>query len=172
MFQINDTVMYSMHGVCKIEDITTKEFMGSQKEYYVLKPISDLTTTLYIPTHNEKLLAKMRKILSKEEVYHLIETMPQKEMIWFKNENERKEQYKQVIAKGNHSELIGMIKAIYMQKQKRESEGKYLYISDERFFKEAERILYEEFQYVLNIKKEDLLPLIFSKIGDAGKELN
>ena len=168
MFQINDTVMYGTHGVCKIEDITMKEFMGSQKQYYVLKPISDLTATLYVPIHNEKLLAKMRKILSKQEVYQLIETMPQKEIIWFKNENERKEQYKQVIAKGNHSELIGMIKAIYLHKQKRESEGKRLYISDECFFREAERILYEEFQYVLDIKKEDLLPLIFSKIGERG----
>ena len=72
-----------------------------------------------------------------------------------------------MIAQGNHSELIGIIKALYLQKQKRESEGKHLYISDERFFKEAERILYDEFQYVLNIKKEDLLPLIFSKIGDG-----
>ena len=134
MFQINDTVMYGTHGVCKIEDITMKEFMGSQKEYYVLKPISDFTATLYVPTHNEKLLARMRRILSKQEVY----------------------------------QLIGMIKAIYLHKQKRESEGKRLYISDERFFREAERILYEEFQYVLDIKKEDLLPLIFSKIGERG----
>lgn len=166
MFQINDTVMYGMHGVCKIEDITMKEFMGSPKEYYVLKPISDVSATLYVPIHNEKLLEKMRKILSREEVYNLIETMPQKEIIWFKNENERKEQYKKIIAKGEHGELIGMIKAIYLQKQKRESEGKHLYISDERFFREAERILYDEFQYALNIKKEDLFPLIFSKIGD------
>lgn len=164
MFQINDTVMYGMHGVCKIEDITTKEFMGIKKEYYVLKPVSDSAATLYVPVHNENLLGKMRKILSEQEVYHLIETMPQKETIWFQNENERKEQYKKLIAKGNHSELIGMIKAIYLQKQKRESEGKHLYISDERFFREAERILYDEFRYVLNIKKDDLLPLIFSKI--------
>ena len=166
MFQKNDTVVYGVHGVCKIDDITKKEFMGSQKEYYVLKPISDSAATLYVPIHNEKLLKKMRKILSKQEVYRLIETMPHKEILWFENENERKEQYKKVIAKGDHSELIGMVKAIYLQKQKREAEGKHLYISDERFFKEAERILYDEFQYVLNIKAEDLLPLIFSKIGE------
>ncbi len=166
MFQKNDTVVYGVHGVCKIDDITKKEFMGSQKEYYVLKPISDSAATLYVPIHNEKLLEKMRKILSKQEVYRLIETMPHKEILWFENENERKEQYKKVIAKGDHSELIGMVKAIYLQKQKREAEGKHLYISDERFFKEAERILYDEFQYVLNIKEEDLLPLIFSKIGE------
>ena len=148
MFQKNDTVVYGVHGVCKIDDITKKEFMGSQKEYYVLKPISDSAATLYVPIHNEKLLKKMRKILSKQEVYRLIETMPHKEILWFENENERKEQYKKVIAKGDHSELIGMVKAIYLQKQKREAEGKHLYISDERFFKEAERILYDEFQYV------------------------
>ena len=62
---------------------------------------------------------------------------------------------------------IGMIKAIYLQKKKREEEGKRLHISDDRFFKEAERILYDEFQYVLNIKKEELLPLIFSKIKEV-----
>ena len=161
MFQKNDTVVYGVHGVCKIEDITMKEFMGSQKEYYVLKPISDSAATLYVPIHNEKLLEKMRKILSKQEVYRLIETMPHKEILWFENENERKEQYKRVIAKGDHSELIGMVKAIYLQKQKREAEGKHLYISDERFFKEAERILYDEFQYVLNIKRGKKIFKIF-----------
>ena len=60
MFQKNDTVVYGVHGVCKIDDITKKEFMGSQKEYYVLKPISDSAATLYVPIHNEKLLEKMR----------------------------------------------------------------------------------------------------------------
>ena len=50
-----------------------------------------------------------------------------------------------------------MIKALYFHKNKRESEGKHLYLSDERFFKEAERILYDEFQYVLNIKKDEVM---------------
>ncbi len=166
MFRINDTVMYGIHGVCRIDDITTKEFMGTTKEYYILKPVNDSTATLYVPMHNEKTAGKMRKILSKQEVYHLIETMPETGTLWFKNETERKEQYKKIIARGDHSELIGIIKAIYLQKQKREEEGKHLYISDERFFKEAERVLYDEFQYVLNIKKEELLPLIFSKVGE------
>ena len=64
-------------------------------------------------------------------------------------------------------ELIQMIKALYFHKQKREADGKNLYLSDERFFKEAERILYDEFQYVLNIKREELLPFIFQKIEES-----
>ena len=167
MFQINDTITYGTNGVCKIDDITMKEFMGATKEYYVLKPVSDSASTLYVPVHNEKVVSKMRKILSEQEVYQLIETMPEQEKIWFQKDNERKEEYKKIIARGDHGELIGMIKAIYLQKKKREEEGKRLHISDDRFFKEAERILYDEFQYVLNLKKEELLPLIFSKIKEV-----
>ena len=88
---------------------------------------------------------------------------------WYQNETERKAEYKRVIERGDHSELIGIIKAIYLQKQKREAEGKHLYISDERFFKEAENILYNEFQYVLSISKEELLSIIFSKINETGE---
>lgn len=167
MFQINDTVTYGTNGVCKIENITMKEFMGTIKEYYVLKPVNDNTATLYVPVHNEKAVGKMRKILSEQDVYQLIETMPEQENIWFQKDNERKEQYKKIIAKGNHGELIGMIKAIYLHRKKREAEGKRLHLSDEHFFKEAERILYDEFQYVLNIRREELLPLIFSKIKEV-----
>ena len=167
MFQINDTVTYGTNGVCKIENITMKEFMGTTKEYYVLKPVNDNAATLYVPVHNEKAVGKMRKILSEADVYQLIETMPEQENIWFQKDNERKEQYKKIIAKGDHGELIGMIKAIYLHKKKREAEGKRLHLSDEHFFKEAERILYDEFQYVLNIRREELLPLIFSKIKEV-----
>lgn len=159
--------MYGKYGVCKIEDISINEFMGCKKEYYILKPLSDSTATLYLPINNDELVKKLRKVISLQEVNNLIEKMPQKEVIWYKNDSERRERFKKIIEKGDHSELIGMIKGIYLQKQERESQGKHLYISDERFFKEAEKILYDEFQYVLNVKKEELLPLIFSKIEDT-----
>ncbi len=167
MFQVNDTIMYGTQGICKITEITEKDFMGTKKEYYVLKPMNDKAATLFAPVNNEKIEGKMRRILSEYEICQLIESMPKEEANWIQNENERKEQYKRIILEGNHVELIKMIKALYMHKQKREAEGKHLYLSDERFFKEAERILYEEFQYVLNIKREELLPLIFKKIEES-----
>lgn len=167
MFQVNDTIMYGTQGVCKIVDITEKDFMGTKKEYYVLKPMNDAAATVFAPVNNEKIESKMRKILSEKEIYRLIESMPKEEANWIHNENERKEEYKKIITGGNHVELIQMIKALYLHKQKREAEGKHLYLSDERFFKEAERILYDEFQYVLNIKREELMPLIFEKIEES-----
>ena len=167
MFQVNDIIMYGTQGICKIVEIAEKDFMGTKKEYYVLKPMNDPAATLFAPVNNEKIERKMRKILTEEEIYQLIESMPKEEANWIHNENERKEQYKRIIANGNHVELIQMIKALYLHKQEREADGKHLYLSDERFFKEAERILYDEFQYVLNIKREELLPFMFKKIEDS-----
>ena len=168
MFKVNDTIMYGTQGICKIVEITQKDFMGTKKEYYVLKPINDAGATLFAPMNNEKVEAKMRRILSEEEIYELIETMPYEEANWIENENERKEKYKQIIAGGDRAELIKMIKALYFHKKKREADGKHLYLSDERFFKEAERIFYDEFQYVLKIQKEELMTFIFTRIENGG----
>jgi len=163
MFKVNDTIMYGINGVCKIVEITEKDFMGTKKEYYVLKPMNDKAATFFAPVNNPKTEGKMRRILSVEEIYQLIKSVSQERADWIQNENERKENYKRIISSGNHVELIKMIKTLYLHKQEREAEGKHLYLSDERFFKEAERILYDEFQYVLNINKEEILPFIFQK---------
>ena len=58
-----------------------------------------------------------------------------------------------------------MIKAIYAQKKEREAAGRHLRMTDDRFFKDAEQILYDEFQYVLQMqRKEDLLSYIIARV--------
>ncbi len=148
--------MYGTQGVCTIVEITEKDFMGTKKEYYVLKPVNDKAATLFAPV-NTKANNKMRRILSKEEVCELLRTIPEEKGNWISNENRRKEEFKRIIANGEHSELIKMVKSLYLQREKREVEGKHLYLSDERFLKEAERILCDEFKYVLEIEREEVL---------------
>lgn len=164
MYQVKDKILYGTHGVCEIIAMEEKEFMDTRKEYYVLRPLSDEGATLFVPVGSEKAERKMRSLLTEEEIYDLIRNMPYEEANWIQNENERKEKYKKIIAGGDRTELIQMIKALYYHKLKREEKGKRLYLSDERFFHEAERLLYEEFQYVLHIKREELLPMIFEEI--------
>lgn len=58
-----------------------------------------------------------------------------------------------------------MIKAIYLHKQELEANKKRLHVSDDRFFKDAEQLLYNEFQYVLKRKsKNDLMTYILARI--------
>ena len=171
MLKVDDIVTYGINGVCKIVAIEEKNLMGTKKDYMVLKPLNGDKSTFYVPVDNENLLNKMRKLLSEDEINQLIDSMPNEKVLWIDNERERKECYKNIIADCNHSELIRMIKAIHFEKKGREEKGKKLHISDERFLKEAEKILYDEFQYVLNLSEKDVISYIFARI-DKNRSLH
>ena len=164
MFQINDVVVYGAQGVCKIVGMQEQKIDGTNKTYFVLKPADDRGATFYVPTWNEKALAKMRKVMTKQDVDALIDSMPKKKPVWIANENERKETYKRILAGGNQAQIISMIQAIYLHKKEREAEGKRLHMSDEHFMKDAEQLLYNEWQYVLNVDKAGLMAYIFNRI--------
>ena len=165
MFHVNDVILYSSQGVCEIADIEEKIIGGAKRTYYVLKPVGDRSTTIFAPTDNEVILKKMRKLLSEAEIHALIDSMPNEKTVWIANEAERREFYSKILASGDHLELIKMIKAIYLHKQELEANKKRLHVMDERFFKDAEQMLYNEFQYVLKLKnKNELLGYIFARI--------
>ena len=164
MFQRNDVVVYGGHGVCQIVDVEDKTIDGVNKTYFVLKPRAERVATFYVPTWNEKAWGKMRKVTTKEEVNALIDSMPNKIPLWISNENERKEAYKEILASGDQAAMISMLQALFAHKKEREAEGKRLHVSDERFMNDAEQLLYDEWQYVLNVDKAGLMDYIFSRI--------
>ena len=164
MFKVNDVVVYGSHGVCEIVSIEEQKIGGETKKYFVLKPKNDKGATFYVPTWNEKAWGKMRKVMTKEDVDALIDSMPNKTLTWIANENERKETYKQILASGDQAAIISMVQALFSHKKEREADGKRLHMSDEHFMKDAEQILYNEWQYVLNVDKAGLMDYIFRRI--------
>jgi CarD family transcriptional regulator len=164
MFKVNDVVVYGTQGVCEIVGIDEKRIDGASKNYFVLKPKDAREAIFYVPTWNEKAWGKMRRVLTQQEVDALIDSMPDSTPIWIANENERKEAYKKILASGDQAAILSMVQALYAHKTAREAEGKRLHMSDEYFMKDAEQLLYNEWQYVLNVDKDGLMAYIFSRI--------
>lgn len=127
MFLKNDIVRYGAHGVCKIVDIAEKNFNGVPVEYYVLKPIYNDTSTIYVPVQNQSLTDKMHKVLSAEEIRALIQAMPYEESIWIDDEEERKRRYQEILVDGDRVELIRMIKALYLRQREQQAKEKAAY---------------------------------------------
>ena len=164
MFKVNDVVVYGSQGVCEIIGIDERKIDGVSRTYFVLKPKNNSGATFYVPTWNEKAWRKMRKVMSKQDVDALIDSMPSKTPIWIENETERKETYKMILASGDQAAIISMIQALFAHKQEREAAGKRLHISDEHFMKDAEQLLYNEWQYVLNVDKAGLMAYILERL--------
>lgn len=163
MFKVNDVVVYGAQGVCEIVGIDERKTDGTSKAYFVLKPMDDRGSTFYVPTWNEKALAKMRSVMTKQDVDALIDTMSGRKTTWIENEKDRKEAYRSILASGDRGAVISMVQALYIRKKEREAEGKRLHMSDEHFMRDAEQLLFNEWQYVLNMDKAGLMAYIFQR---------
>ncbi len=164
MYQVGDTVLYGAEGVCVIDDISSRDFGGEKREYYVLKPVHQSGSTFYLPTCSPAVKDKLKKILSSEQIYELIRAMPEEGSIWIEDENERKQKYKEIIQSGDRLELIRMIRTLYFHREELKEAGRKFHLCDEHFMKEAEKLLYDEFAHVLNIPPEQVLPFIVEQV--------
>lgn len=169
MFGVHDVVLYGTEGACEITEITQKDFGAGAAEYYVLQPVYRKNTTVFVPTQNRALVARMRRVLSTEEIEKMIEEIPGESGIWIPDENLRKEEYRKILAGGDSRELIRLVKALYLRQKEQNVRGRKLHQADERFFKEAEKVLYDQFALALKIQPDQVLPLILERIEGGGK---
>ena len=164
MLGIGQTVLYGTNGVCKIEDITVKSVGKLKMEYYVLKPVDSDSSTLFVPTANEALVKKIRAVLSEAEIRRIL-CDGQACEDWNDNKIERSEHFIEIIARGDSAELVRMIRQLHLHAQQQLAKGKRLHISDERFLKEAEKMVCSEFSLVLNVSRDDVIELILHNIA-------
>ena len=164
LYNVGDIVLYGARGVCKIIGIEENEMMGKRIKYYILKPVYDEKAKIFVPTTNETLCAKMRRTLSAKEIHTLIKSMKKEEPNWIQDENLRRKEYKLILAGGNCREIINVIKTLHGHQQFQIENGKKLHAADERLMKDAEQILHEEFAYVLDIQREEVLPFILEQV--------
>ena len=163
-YQVGDRVVYGIHGVCEIADVEEQKNGGEVTSYYILQPVYDNKGKVFVPVGNERLEKKMRRILSEQEIYELIQEMPAEDSIWIADETARKEKYRQILLTGDRRELVRLIKTLYQRQQEQAAKGKKLYKNDEKVMKEAEKMLYEEFAHVLDIQLDQVLPFIMQQI--------
>ena len=164
MFNVNDYVVYSSVGVCRVADIKKEEDLnGKETEYYILEPVYGNRMTIKTPVDNQKV--PIRSIISKEELLSLIASIPQQETVWIEDNRQRSNNFKAALKTGECEELIKLIKTIYMKKQEKSFQGKRLTRVDEDIFKAAEKHLYEEFAFVLNISPDEVVQFIIAHIS-------
>lgn len=163
MYSINDYVIYGTSGVCRIIDINIQKFNEVEREYYTIMPLYTKNSKIYVPVENHN--NKLRNLLTADEIHTLIKTMPGEKGTWIKQNQQRIGRFKEIIKEGNREELARLISMLYLCKLDLAKAGKKLTMADEGIMKEAEKMLYEEFAFVLNIKLDEVVSYIRSEIS-------
>ena len=163
MYNINDVVTYGTEGICTITGITEMKFGGEKSEYYILTPIEKSANTVYVPKNNEKVLKRMRKVLSRSAAQNLIDSLPLDPMQWIPNDRERQMAYKNIMLTGDPHEVFSMVSTLYHKQVQQQAIGKKLHASDERFLRDAEKMMLNELSYAMEVQPQDVLKMIVSK---------
>lgn len=156
MLKIDEYVVYK-HDVCKIVSINNRNNL----DYYVLVPISDSTLKISVPCNNTSLV---RKLISKEYAYNLIDMMPNIEVL---NMNVKllENEYKILLNDCSHESLIKIIKTTYLRNKERIDTKRKTSDKDEYYFNLAEKYLYNELAIVLEMTYDEVKEYIIERIN-------
>lgn len=165
MFQQGDRVVYGVHGVCQIHDIQVQAVSRKRVEYYVLVPLNQPDARFLVPTQNQTAVAKMRPLLTKQQIDEMLTLETVEKEPWISDENQRKQCYRELINSGDRARLIGMIRSLYRHKEYQLTQGRKFHMCDENFLRDAEKLLSSEFALVLGISQNDVAKYIHDRLG-------
>lgn len=153
--EVGEHVVYCSKEICLINNIVKKCFDGiNEEDYFQLIPINTRNSSYYIPCKNCEL--KIRPLLTKEEIYKLIDEMPEASTEWCDDRQARKNLFNSILKGDDYHEKINMMHALYVKREDQISIGKKLLASDERAMNEAEHIINQEFAFVLDINEDEV----------------
>ncbi|QIB69435.1 transcriptional regulator [Aminipila butyrica] len=156
MYKVGDLIIYGSQGVCRVEAIGLPEIGGidPSKLYYTLSPVySD--GKIFIPVDTS---IYMRPIVSKSEAKQIIQEIPhiQAEVIENQNYKAMEEHYKKLLSSHKCTDLIYIMKSVYVKRKAVRLQGKNLGQTDEKFKKIAEELLNSELAVALDIPRSEV----------------
>ena len=166
MYQIGEKVVYGIHGVCLVTDQEERRIDKKYVTYLVLEPVGQEGAKYYVPTHNAAAMAKLRGMLSAEELEALIRSAAIKEEAWIRDENQRKQIYRELISSGDREKLIGMVASLYRHREQQSAVGKKIHMCDENFLRDAEKLLAGEISVVMGLEQDQAKQYLRNKLKE------
>ena len=151
MYETGQQVLYGAHGICRIIGVEAMRFGKERARYYVLQPIEQPDARYYVPVANQEAVAKMRPLITRQELMDLLHSDAVRENVWIPEENQRKLRYRELITSGHRLELLQMIHSLYQHKRQQQLLGRKFHQCDENFLHDAQKLLDSEFAFVLDI---------------------
>ena len=154
MYQAGEWLVYGIHGVCRVVG-TEKQLVNRKRtQFLVLEPLNQAESRFYLPTENPTAMAKLKPVLSKDELNALLTSEEVREEGWIQEENLRKQYYRDLIGSGDRTALMKMVTNLYRYKAAQAASGRKFHQSDENFLRDAEKLLASEIALVMEMSAE------------------
>lgn len=159
MFEIGSYVVYRAEGVCVVSDVRSESFgaIGCAEDYYILTPMKDEKSTVFVPVNNQKLVSYMRELMTAEQIMETVRSLKDSRVEWAEESRVRSALFRDILAEGDRRELISLLNTIYDRTEELKEQGKKLGSANTAILQRAEKMLYEEFSATTDIESvEDI----------------
>ena len=155
MYQIGDWVVYGSHGVCQIIG-TEKQLVNRKRtQFLVVSPWYNSESRFLLPMDNPTALAKLKEVMSKDELISLITSETVHDDIWVPEENRRRQYYRELLSSGDRVSVMRMISNLYRYKATQIALGRKFHQSDDNFLRDAEKLIASEIALVMELSQEE-----------------
>lgn len=165
MLSVGDTVVYGTQGVCKVKEISVLKMGRTKGEYYILCPVDDPGSTVYVPTANEKLAGKLRPVLDSAQANSLIDEAAAEPLEWIVSDNERKAVCDEIVKNGSRKQLMQLVGMLYCRREQLKDQKRHFHNIDAQYLKTAERMLHGELAYALGIASDEVSEYIRCRLA-------
>ena len=151
MIQEGDIVVFKCRGLYKVQKVGTLDFSGADRKkiYYTMQSVDAEKEKAYIPVEGEH---NIRRPATREEALTLIDEMDDIDILWVTNERMREREYKTCISSCECEAWVKILKTLYQRTTKRGS----ITSMDKKYRQIAEKALYSEFAYALDISADEV----------------
>lgn len=162
--KVGGYVLYGKTGVCLVQEKKSIAIGKESDEYFVLCPVSDGRSSVFVPCGNEALVSKMCPLMTREEIDALLSVADSERLEWIEDRNQRMTFYRSVLSGNDRRMLIRLICCLFRKKHQRQEQGKRLSTMDEATLQECMRLIDEEFSMVLDIPHSQVVEYILERL--------
>ena len=167
MFQVGERVVYGIHGVCNIISLEMQKVDGKEVVYLVLEPSAQPGSRYLVPCHNPAAMAKLTKMLTREEMECLICSDAVRKNCWIQDEGDRKQVYRELISSGNREKIMSMVHTLYLHKAEQTAAGRKIHMCDDNFLRDAEKRLISEICAVMEMDADTAKQFLRTRLKKA-----
>lgn len=151
MYRSAEFVVYGVHGVCRVLG-TEKQLVDRKRtEFLVLEPLAQSGSKFYLPVLNPTAMAKLKPVLTAQELTELLDSDQIREDCWIPDEGARKQAYRDLISSADRLKLLQMVTSLYRYRGQQEAAGRKFHLCDENFLRDAEKLLSSEISLVMDL---------------------
>lgn len=165
MYKIGELVIYSEHGVCKIDDICDKTYGGKTRTYYVLHPIENKQLSINIPVQNNKVI--MMKVMDVKEAKKILHSFTDPGIEWIFDVRQRNKEYTNIIQTGNRIDISKIVNTLMRKMNEQKQDKKNLTEQDKKLLVKTQHILFEELAIALNTTYQEIDTKVHELLKEA-----